>query len=87
MVNCTMEGCDKPVFAKGLCSAHYQRERRLLRHLDPPVRLYGVGFKRVSGSVTDERYEKLKKYADQHHAGRMHRLVQEVLSQFADELE
>ena len=25
---CSVEGCDGPVMAKGLCSTHYQRQRR-----------------------------------------------------------
>lgn len=34
MNECTIDGCDKPVKAKGLCSMHHQRWRR---HGDPLV--------------------------------------------------
>lgn len=55
---CTVEGCGRDTFAKGLCSAHYQRnykygdpsELRVFRYpqddLDKAMRLYAAGVSR-----------------------------------------
>jgi hypothetical protein len=38
--SCIIDGCDKPVFAKGWCSPHYTRNRR---YGDPLIRKSGRG--------------------------------------------
>ena len=36
--NCTWKGCDRPLFASGLCAGHYKR-RRAGQDMDPPIRV------------------------------------------------
>lgn len=44
MTSCTIDGCDKPHYGRGWCSAHYQRWRR---HGDP------VGGRTPQGALTE----------------------------------
>jgi hypothetical protein len=37
MKNCVVEGCTKPILAKNMCAAHYQRARQG-KDLTKPVR-------------------------------------------------
>jgi hypothetical protein len=76
-------GDGKKVVAKGMCATHYQQDRR--GGTKAEIRGYGEGCNRVEGAVNDERYVKLKAVADADHDGKMYRLVQKVMSDFADQ--
>lgn len=80
-------GDGKPIFTvkSGLCSACYQRDRRG-QELTTPIREYGEGHNRVSGSINDKRYAAFKKYAEKHHDGSEYKAVQEIISLFVDGL-
>lgn len=51
------------------------------------IRGYGKGYNRLSGCVNDNRFAKLKKEAAEHYDGSTYKLVQEVMSLYADGLD
>jgi len=53
-MTCTSPGCDRPVRARGLCSTHYQAERRgpaTQRRREPGMVSLGLGTLRISAEV------------------------------------
>lgn len=56
MKHCTVENCDRKLVAKGLCDAHYRRQKRGTLPLDAPIRKVLIG-------VSVE--ERLRAYVDQ----------------------
>ena len=46
---CTVSGCDKKHYSKGLCQAHYERKRRTGDVGTTPLRPYGAAGCKVDG--------------------------------------
>jgi hypothetical protein len=95
---CAFDDCTRPRFGRSpitkrdACSAHYQQERRALaagkeQPATESIREYGKGYNRLSGCVNDDRFAKLKKEAEAHFGGSTYKLVQEVMSLYADGLD
>jgi hypothetical protein len=38
MSQCSLDGCDRPAWAKGMCAAHYMRSRIGSPPMDAPIR-------------------------------------------------
>lgn len=83
---CDEPGCPKHVFAKKKCAGHYQQLRRN-GVITGQVREYGAGCNRISGSVNDDRFQKLEAYAKEFHDGSVYAAVQEIVTSFIDDLE
>ena len=66
---CDMPGCDRPIYAKGACQAHYRRRYRKLKEtprarkdsaqLAAPVRRYDVDLVDINTRVTRETFKQL----------------------------
>jgi hypothetical protein len=86
--HCSEPGCQRPIVAKEKCASHYQRDRRQAqghKNVDP-VRDYGKGSNQVSGRINDEIFAKLQAEAQRKFDGKLYRLVQQVLHDYAQSL-
>lgn len=67
---CNILSCDRPVYARRLCSLHYQRNRRTgdpERIIVKTCSIEGCSRKYRSKGLCDAHYQKLRKYGDANH--------------------
>lgn len=73
---CTVDDCDNPVYAKGLCNKHYLRLRRngdpIVKSLRPTIcSIPDCGRKIAGKGLCDKHYQRLRSHGDPYNHGNL----------------